>query len=83
MWKILDEEIEICNIDKKKEVGAYHPLIKSFSKYLNVQYTTKYYLKMQYTKMINASYWLVNCVDERFVQYCELIILTVFFTEEI
>ncbi|XP_046826001.1 dynein-1-beta heavy chain, flagellar inner arm I1 complex-like isoform X1 [Vespa crabro] len=66
MWKILDEEIEICNITKIKEIGAYHPLIKSFSKYLNVQYTKKYYLKMQYTKMMNASYWLVNCVDERY-----------------
>nr|XP_050856364.1 uncharacterized protein LOC127066542 isoform X2 [Vespula vulgaris] len=66
MWKMLDEEIENCNIATIKEIGAYHPLIQSFSKYLNVQYTKKYYLKTQYTKMINASYWLVNCVDERY-----------------
>lgn len=79
---MLDEEIENCNIATIKEIGAYHPLIKSFSKYLNVQYTKKYYLKTQYTKMINASYWLVNCVDERYVQYCKLIVIIVFFIEK-
>ncbi|KAI4488384.1 hypothetical protein M0804_005232 [Polistes exclamans] len=66
VWKILDEEIEMCNVTKIIEIGEYHPLIKSFSKYSKERYTNKYYLKMQYTKMINASYWLRDCIAERY-----------------
>ncbi|XP_015182307.1 PREDICTED: dynein-1-beta heavy chain, flagellar inner arm I1 complex-like [Polistes dominula] len=67
VWKILNEEIEMCNVTKIIEIGEYHPLIKSFSNYSKERYTNKYYLKMQFTKMVNASYWLGDCVAERYI----------------
>ncbi|KAK2589020.1 hypothetical protein KPH14_001863 [Odynerus spinipes] len=66
VWRIFVKEIEMCYTPTMKEIDTYYPLVKSFSRYSNIQNTKQHHLKMQYTKMINAFYWLTDCVNPRY-----------------